>query len=255
LLLVIGLATCAKPDGSRILGHWRAEQLQIQSIGVPMGPDFVLNRHELTAVEGDLHIPITSLTEAGDTVTVEAPFGISLSFTFESADRMYFDLPLVGRIHYRRIHNEGPGAQSSALPALPAFPATAPLIASATPPSNTLIAYAAARGSSSTSLRSPAPELSMLQRVQVAELEIADSHFDAAEHLLLQARELDGDNPMVDYHLAILRVHQSDHEAAIHHLDDAFNHGFRAFSLLEASPDLAPLKADPRYAALIARYR
>ena len=76
-----------------------------------------------------------------------------------------------------------------------------------------------------------------------------------AEALLLQARESGGEHPMVEYNLAILRLRQSDNEAAIRHLNDAFKYGFRAFRLLDSDPDFAALKSDVRYAALVSRYK
>lgn len=93
LLLTGALGACSKSDGSRILGHWRADRLQVQSISVPMGPEFVINRQELISLDGDIRIPISSISEEGDTVTLGGPLGLGLSFYFENADRMYFELP------------------------------------------------------------------------------------------------------------------------------------------------------------------
>ncbi len=76
-----------------------------------------------------------------------------------------------------------------------------------------------------------------------------------AEVLLLEARNLDGKHPMVEYNLAILKLRQFDNEAALGHLSNAFNYGFRAFALLDTDPDFAPLKSDVRYQALVSRYQ
>jgi hypothetical protein len=38
LLLATFHTACGRDDGQRILGHWRSDRLQVQSVSLPMGP-------------------------------------------------------------------------------------------------------------------------------------------------------------------------------------------------------------------------
>ena len=102
-LLLASLTACNRNDGQKILGHWRAENVQAQSISLPMGPDFVVTPRELQSVDGDIRIPLSSIKSDSNIVTLNVPLGIGLSFYFESADRIYFDLPLAGRVYFQRV--------------------------------------------------------------------------------------------------------------------------------------------------------
>jgi hypothetical protein len=211
LLALLGaglLIGCGKPDSERIFGHWRAERLQLQGLSVPMGPEFVVSRTELRSTEGDVRIPISSVTADGDAVTLDMPLGLGLRFQFDGADRVAFDMPLVGKLYYRRVSD----ALQVAQPPVPP-PAVVPPVVAAPAVAHTP--------------RTPPPETGLPQR----------------------------DDPILDYNLCIARVRQGDTDGAVRSLRDAFQHGFRDFALLESSPDLAPLKNDPRYMALVTRYR
>jgi hypothetical protein len=60
---------------------------------------------------------------------------------------------------------------------------------------------------------------------------------------------------MIDYQLAVLTMRRGDPDGAVRKLRDAFQNGFRDFALLEAASDLTALRNDPRYNALVTRYR
>jgi hypothetical protein len=215
LLAVLGaglLMACGKPDGERIFGHWRAERLQLQGLSVPMGPEFVVSRTELRSMDGEVRIPIASVTADGDAVTLDMPLGLGLQFQFDGADRVAFDMPLVGKIYYRRVSDVVQVAQ----PPVP-LPVVVPPVVAA-PPVTPTVAHTP---------RTPSSAIELPPR----------------------------DDPMRDYNLCIARVRQGDTDGAVRSLRDAFQHGFRDFALLEGSPDLAPLKNDPRYIALVTRYR
>lgn len=263
LLLTGALGACSKSDGSRILGHWRADRLQVQSISVPMGPEFVINRQELISLDGDIRIPISSISEEGDTVTLGGPLGLGLSFYFENADRMYFELPLLGRVTYQRIPEGAQPARANPPPA-PSLPAPdrpvalappAPLAPLAALPAPAPAPAPAIVAPPAREVAAPVPSASPVDLIRHAERKLAANELPEAEALLVQARQQRGDEPMIDYNLAILRMRAGDEDAAVRHLRDAFQHGFRGFSLLDASADLAPLKTDPRYNALLTRYR
>ncbi len=96
------LMGCGQPSGDRILGHWRAERLQLQGLGadgagIRGGPERVaLNGR------GYPH-PHSSITVSGDAVTLDMPLGLGLRFQFDGADRIAFDMPLMGKVYYRRV--------------------------------------------------------------------------------------------------------------------------------------------------------
>jgi hypothetical protein len=215
LLAVLGaglLIACGKPDSERIFGHWRAERLQLQGLSVPMGPEFVVSRTELRSVDGDVRIPIASVTADGDAVTLDMPLGLGLQFQFDGADRVAFDMPLVGKLYYRRVSGAVQAAQSPVQPSAAVQSVVTPSAAD--------------------------PAVAHTPRMRPPETELPQQ-----------------DDPMRDYNLCIARVRQGDTDGAVRSLRDAFQHGFRDFALLESAPDLAPLKNDPRYMALVTRYR
>lgn len=268
VLIAILLGACSSgADSERILGHWRAERVQLQGISVPMGPEFVVNSNELRSVEGDITIPISSIHPSGDTVTLEAPLGVGLSFRFESINRISFDIPLVGKIYYQRVAGTG-----QAVAPTPARPPDTPIEKPATimPPAapyspDSFVATATRESSISSSspsattqpTQTPVPNqsASSVDLIREAERKLAADKLGEAEALLIQARKQYGNDPMVDYNFAVLHMRRGDPDSSVRSLRDAFLHGFRAFQLLDASPDLAPLGSDPRYMALLTRYR
>lgn len=97
------LAGCAKEDGSRIIGHWRAERFELMGLKLPLGPELEISRTMLAAGETGVRMPLTGLSEDDDEVTLETEANIGLSFHFVEADRMYVEVPFVDRIYYRRV--------------------------------------------------------------------------------------------------------------------------------------------------------
>lgn len=279
LLLATLLTACGRDDGQRILGHWRADRLQVQSVSLPMGPEFVVTPRELMSAEGDIRIPISSIEAEGEVVTLGAPFGIGLSFYFESADRIYFDMPLAGRVYFQRVAdavqparaNPAPAPQALAPLAPPAPAAPAPKPVGPQPPAlqaPVLPAPVAAAPDRPTpaapaSTAAPAPKpsappargASTIDLIRQAEQKIAGNALAEAEALLIEAHRQYGDDPMIDYQLAVLTMRRGDPDGAVRKLRDAFQNGFRDFALLEAASDLTALRNDPRYNALVTRYR
>lgn len=233
LLLVCALASCSKPNPERIFGQWEAEKLQVSSLTIPMGPQFSIGPNEIVSLDGSIRIPVSAITAKDDTVTLKIPAGIGLSFHFEGANRIFFELPFVDRIYFNRVIDTPKiTAQVKATPTPP--PATQP----ATPP-----------------VQPPHADSTPARLIALAEKEMAEKRFATAEAFLAQGKQLFASDPLLDYTYVLLRVNQGKPDDAIRHLEDALKHGFRTFNLLETSPLLAELRNDSRYSALIARYR
>lgn len=231
LALAMLLSACSKPDGRRILGHWRADRMSLQGLSVPIGPELLISRSLLRSPDGVVEIPISSIKEVGDTVTLDIPLGLGLAFHFENSDRMSFEVPLVGhKIYYQRVIDAAsvPVSQTTGPQPVPA--AQRP---TGEPPSRE--STAAVVGMNQNPAKASIPSVQTL----------------AQPVLTGQAQAVD---PMSDYHQSILHMREGDPDAAVRSLRDAFEHGFRDFKRLDASQDLAPLKSDPRYHALVTRY-
>ncbi|MGO4330540.1 hypothetical protein AB4Z48_31855 [Cupriavidus sp. 2TAF22] len=221
------LMACGKPDGNRILGHWRAERFIAQGISVPMGPEFEVTLHAVRSPDGDIEIPISAITAKGDEVTLEGPMSLALSFHFEDANRISVDLPFVGKLYYRRV----------ALTPHAAATASAPV-------SHALVA--AQRQSSVPVASSP------LDSQQPTPPTVTRSPQTSSAQATVATPTPDG---MDDYRRAVAALRQGDADSAVRSLHASFQHGFRQFDLIDASTELSALKSDPRYQALMARYR
>jgi len=194
-----------------------------------------------------------------EVVTLGAPFGIGLSFYFESADRIYFDMPLAGRVYFHRVTDSVQPARANPAPQA-ISPAAAPAQVPAAAPAPVIQALVAPPV---TQIPAPQPAMatttvhgaSTVDLIRQAELMLASNALSEADALLGQARRQYGDHPMIDYNLAVLRMRQGDQDGSVRSLRDAFEHGFRDFSLLNTSTEFAPLKRDPRYNALMDRYQ
>ena len=246
-LAALLVAACgSKPDGERILGRWRAERMQMQGVSVPIGPEFVVSRQELRSPDGEVRIPISAISAEGETVTLDVPLGLGLSFRFESADRISFDLPLVGKIYYQRVGATRPELTLESSVSL-SEPKQAITIVKSDGSASARAASASEQASGSAG--------NSIDLVGSAERKLAANNLDEAEALLRQARAQHGDPALVDFYMATVRMRQSDPDAAVRSLRDAFQNGFRDFKRLDSAADLVPLRTDPRYKALLTRYR
>jgi len=222
LLAASALVACGQSDSKRILGHWRAERFQAEGISVPTGPEFEVTAHALRSLDGNVEIPISSIVAKGDDVTLEGPLSLGLSFHFEDANRISLELPFVGKLYYRRLDTKADpkGATETDKPKLPAQ--TSP----ATPTENRGVAeHAAMPGKSQPG--HPVDSFKMNSTVE----------------------------GMDEYLLAVEAVRQGDADIAVRRLHASFQKGFRRFDLLDTSSEMGRLKSDPRFQALMARYR
>lgn len=120
------LVGCAKQDGKNIIGKWRTERLQVMSVKLPIGPELDITRTSLAA-GGGVSIPIAAITQDGDEVTLDTYSLIGMTFYFVGPDRMYLNLPVVGKIYYRRV-DDGAVAAFRAMPSKPVLPAQPALL-------------------------------------------------------------------------------------------------------------------------------
>lgn len=141
LVLACTMQGCARGDGSRLLGHWRAERFEVMGLKLPIGPELRITRDKLAGGGGELMLPIAGITEDDDEVTVDTEANIGLTFYFVEPDRMYVKLPLVERIYYRRVSAQ---ADLPAAPASAAASQVVPPVPQALPAAPGALAYSQA---------------------------------------------------------------------------------------------------------------
>lgn len=107
----------------------------------------------------------------------------------------------------------------------------------------------------SPSSRATADDIIVLGLARKAEMKIEQNNLADAAELLTRAAAINSENALVEYDFAILSMRMAAPDKAVWHLGNAFRKGFRAVSLMEASKDLAPLRTDVRYTALLSRYK
>lgn len=116
--------SCSRQDGSKIIGHWRAERFEVMSLKLPIAPELRISRDRLMAGT-ETALPVEAITQDGDEITLDLPMHVGLSFHLVDDNRMYIDLPLVDRIYYRRV-----APDSDPRPVALVTPASAPPVAS-----------------------------------------------------------------------------------------------------------------------------
>ncbi|RQW26588.1 hypothetical protein EHS17_09345 [Rhodobacteraceae bacterium CH30] len=273
LAITLGLAACSENNPARLQGHWRAEKLKVQSLNIPLAPELIINEHNVRMPDMDMVFPVSSMSANGDEIVVDFPLGFGVSFYLENPDRMYVDVPLAGKVYYRRAENVDSPTPVSV--ASKPDSAASSKVSSQVLPEVKLAFVEGATASASTSVMVMEPSIAMaaplgkhakdepstvkrqdaLALVREADKRLMDGLLFEAEALLIQAKRQNATHPMVDYHLAVLRAKQTDLDASVRHLNDAFKNGFRAISLLESNPALSTLKSDTRYQVLLAKYR
>ena len=287
---ILGLSGCAKEDGSKILGHWRAERVKLMSLNIPIGPEFVITKDELVALETDLHIPIKSISQNGNEVVLNVPVGLGLSFYFDGPDRMYFDVPFAGKIYYQRKLSK----QSSTEEATPAASAAAITMPSFVPVPPTVISPILVSPSKLTAqslgvltntvpiqeittdtkqtqklplksdgdlvhsgaieaeLRSNKAASNELIKVAIAKM--AQGKLDEAEKDLLEARKRTPQQSLVYYNMAILRLKQGRSDDALKEFEFSFKTGFSHFQMMDQDSDLDEFRNFPAFLELTAKY-
>ena len=109
--LVLAIAGCSKPDPTIILGSWRAQSFQLESLKLPISPSFEVTRNELILKSPDgvlvQKIPLNAIRAEGKNIELEFKngFGVSVEFIVESRDRIHFIVPIVAfDVAYDRVN-------------------------------------------------------------------------------------------------------------------------------------------------------
>lgn len=218
---------CTKQPAANIIGHWKAEDTQIQSLVISLGPDLEISERELVATGPDLRLAIEKIVAAPSEVTLKTAAGFGWTFFFDGADRMYADIPLVGKIYYRRV-------------AANSRPADAPA------------AQPSSRGASSSLPIAPQGPQTL---VKAARLRMASGNYAEAQEQLAQAEQTYGRTPDILREYAALSSLASRPDDAVRLLDESLRAGFRPVQAIEDDPRFAAVRPDVRYRAVLDRYR
>ncbi len=116
--LVWALVACSPADdGRRILGRWEAESFKLSmGLGLPIGPTLDISPDQVRVPGTDIQVPIQKFRSEGQDTTLFFPVGVDLTFRFESPDRMFTDLPVVGPVYYRRVSSAVPSVAAAHAP-------------------------------------------------------------------------------------------------------------------------------------------
>ena len=227
-------AACSKTDSSSILGHWRAERVQMFSAQIPVGPEIVVSRQQISSPGTDINMSVHGFESKSGQVTVDLDYGIGVTFYFDGPDRVFLKVPLVGKVYYRRVVDNV--AQANA--ASPVSVVTPPQAVSHAVP-------AALVQSKHNDVGSTAAAKQTLSAMQSARGEIQP----ASETTAADERST------AEFQMASVAAKQGRPDAAIDHLNNAFKAGFRDVGRLDSLAEFSSLGNDVRYQALVARYR
>lgn len=93
------LCGCVEPDPTLIIGRWRAETFKLESVKLPIAPNFEITRNELILKSPDnvpfKKLPLSAIRAQGQTIELEFQngFGIGLEFVIETRDRIHIKIP------------------------------------------------------------------------------------------------------------------------------------------------------------------
>jgi hypothetical protein len=93
------------------------------------------------------------------------------------------------------------------------------------------------------------------EMVKVAIAEMTQGKLDDAEKELTDATARDPKQPLAYYNLAVLRLKQGRTDDALKEFEASFLNGFTYFGEMAKDPDLDGIRNDPRFVALVNKYR
>jgi hypothetical protein len=91
--------------------------------------------------------------------------------------------------------------------------------------------------------------------IKLAVSKLAQSKLDDAERDLLAAKNKDPRQSLVNYNLGVLRLRQNRTDDALKEFEACFMKGFPYFDKLEQDSDLASIRKDTRFVAMLKRYQ
>ena len=139
-VLLLVMAACVQPELRSIEGHWVAENFRLQGIKLPIGPNLHITSNSISMGGGIPAAPLVGIELQRDEVSLKTEMGVDLVFTFESKDRIFFEMPLLGyRIYYQRAN--APVLAAVAPPKVQALP---PEMHKSAPPSPSIYSVLAA---------------------------------------------------------------------------------------------------------------
>lgn len=235
LAFLVMMTGCGQsPDPRVIEGHWVAEAFRFESIGLPIGPDLYITQNQLVLGSGKEPVILQSITAEGDSITLLTAVGIDIIFTFESKDRMYFSIPLVGhRIYYNR------DPINTAPPASAAYRVVEP-------PQSTNV--------QAPTFPSPAAAMAAMPLPSATPASVAPISTDVVVKQVMDKQAL---VPALEaqYELALQAMRQGDTDAALRSLSAAFADGFSDWQRIETEPLFTELASDVRFQALRSRWK
>lgn len=109
-LFVILLTACSpsnRIDPEQIYGRWVSETKYMGDFGIPMGPDIVINRHDLNIKNLDKTVAFDRIeVKDGNIFEIVFFMGISLRLKMISNDKLEFEIPIQGnKIIYNKVPN------------------------------------------------------------------------------------------------------------------------------------------------------
>lgn len=98
-------------------------------------------------------------------------------------------------------------------------------------------------------------EAAAKEMVKVAIADLSQGKLDDAEKELNDAGARDPKQSLVYYNLGVLRLKQGRTDDALKEFEASFLNGFTYFDALDRDPDLDGIRRDPRFVALLKKYR
>lgn len=231
------LAACSRQSDVSLIGHWHAERVSLYSAKLPVGPDLVVKEDRISNPSTGIDLPIKNIERKGDEATVDFKYGLGVTFYFDDPDRLHINVPLIGNVYYRRVNDAVP---TSAIQAASA-PSPVTEAAQSASPASRVIAPVVAR-----------------HPVNAAPAVVPATMHAPAEHSS-SANPFSPDQPVqgadFDYQKALAAARSGQQDQVFDYLSAAFRAGFRDFGRLDSAPELADLRSDVRYRALVGRYR
>lgn len=175
---------------------------------------------------------------------------------------------LGGGVYYKKTHSaEADTASSASSMASASTVADAPASAAAQAsgigiaPSEAGIAAQRKEGDTklsqgdATGAESAGNQVAAKEMVKVAIAQMSQGKLDDAERELNAAAARDPKQSLVYYNRAILRLKQGRNDEAFKELEASFLNGFTYFDEMQKDPDLDAIRNDPRFTALVKKYR